>query len=79
MPDDELAEMRTTLEAEAVNPMELKKRLARDLVTQFHDPQTSHCGPKATSKARTSVAMAPEEAQVISLPEWVEKLREEAG
>ena len=37
IPDSELAEMRQTLEASGVNPMELKKRLARELVSQFHN------------------------------------------
>ena len=37
IPDDELAEMRRAVGGEEVNPMELKKRLARELVTQFHD------------------------------------------
>ena len=35
--DEEIEEMRLTLGGGAVNPMELKKRLARELVTQFHD------------------------------------------
>ena len=35
--DDEISEMRTALDAGSVNPMELKKRLARELVAQFHD------------------------------------------
>ena len=35
--DDEITEMRTALDAGSVNPMELKKRLARELVAQFHD------------------------------------------
>jgi tyrosyl-tRNA synthetase len=35
--DDEIDEMRKALDNDAVNPMELKKRLARELVTQFHD------------------------------------------
>ena len=33
--DKELSEMRTALASSGVNPMELKKRLARDLVAQF--------------------------------------------
>jgi tyrosyl-tRNA synthetase len=37
IPDAELAEMRRALAAEEVHPMELKKRLAREIVTQFHD------------------------------------------
>jgi len=36
VPDDELAEFRQALDNDAVNPMELKKRLARDIVTQLH-------------------------------------------
>ncbi len=35
--EDEISEMRTALDAGSVNPMELKKRLARELVAQFHD------------------------------------------
>ena len=35
--DEEIEEIRLTLGDGSVNPMELKKRLARELVTQFHD------------------------------------------
>ena len=35
--DDELEEMRQSLDGASVNPMELKKRLARELVGQFYD------------------------------------------
>jgi len=35
--DDELAQLRAELDAQSVNPMVLKKRLAREIVTQFHD------------------------------------------
>ncbi len=44
VPDEELKEFRKALEGNAVNPMELKKRLARELVTQLYDQ-------KATTKA----------------------------
>ena len=37
VPDAELSEFRQALDNEAVNPMELKKRLARELVTQLYD------------------------------------------
>ncbi len=37
VPDPDLDEMAKQLEAQAVNPMALKKRLAIDIVTQFHD------------------------------------------
>jgi len=36
VPDDELAEMRGRMASQSVNPMDLKKRLAADIVTQFH-------------------------------------------
>ena len=37
IPDAEIDEMRQALAAGSVNPMELKKRLARELTAQFHD------------------------------------------
>jgi tyrosyl-tRNA synthetase len=37
IPDKELAGMKQQLEAQSVNPMDLKKLLALDIVTQFHD------------------------------------------
>ena len=39
--DDEIEEMRRALDGATVNPMELKKRLARELVTQFHDVEAA--------------------------------------
>ena len=36
--DDELEEMSKSLEGDSVNPMELKKRLAREITDQFHGP-----------------------------------------
>lgn len=36
IPDEELAYLRKQLEERAVNPMEVKKRLAREIVAQFH-------------------------------------------
>ncbi len=37
VPLDEIAEMKHAAAANAVNPMDLKMRLAREVVTQFHD------------------------------------------
>ena len=36
IPDEELAAIRRQLEKRSVNPMEIKKRLAREIVAQFH-------------------------------------------
>ena len=44
VPDEELEEMRRDLDAQSVNPMELKKRLAREITGQFH-------GGEETTKA----------------------------
>jgi len=41
VPDGEQAEFRKQLEDGAVNPMVLKKRLARELVTQFYDAEAA--------------------------------------
>ena len=37
VPDEELAEFKQALDNNAVNPMELKKRLARELISQLYD------------------------------------------
>jgi len=41
VPEKELAEFRQQLAAQAVNPMTLKKRLAREIVTQFHSSESA--------------------------------------
>lgn len=37
VPDEELKEFKQQIDSQSVNPMDLKKRLAREIVTQFHD------------------------------------------
>jgi tyrosyl-tRNA synthetase len=37
VPDAELSEIRTQLKEQSVNPMHLKQRLARELITQLYD------------------------------------------
>ncbi|MFH0914698.1 MAG: tyrosine--tRNA ligase [Chloroflexota bacterium] len=41
VPDEEIARFRRQLESNAVNPMELKKRLGREIVTQLYDQKTA--------------------------------------
>ncbi|MCI0795644.1 MAG: tyrosine--tRNA ligase [Chloroflexi bacterium] len=67
LPDGELSEMRSALEAGSVNPIEFKKRLAADLVTQFHD------APSAISAAEyfeltVQRSQVPEDIPVFVLP-----------
>lgn len=37
VPDEEIAEFRQQLSTDSINPMELKKRLGREIVSDFHD------------------------------------------
>jgi tyrosyl-tRNA synthetase len=41
VPEQEIAEFKKRLETNSINPMDLKKRLAHELVTQFHDKQAA--------------------------------------
>jgi len=41
VPDKELEEFRTELDSQSVNPMVLKKRLAREIVAEFHDQKAA--------------------------------------
>lgn len=41
VPDEELAEFRSQLSEQSVNPMLLKQRLAREIVAQFHGPEAA--------------------------------------
>lgn len=41
VPYPEIIEMRDSLESDSVNPMELKKQLAHELVSQFHSPSAA--------------------------------------
>jgi tyrosyl-tRNA synthetase len=41
VPDEELNEFRQQLDGQSVNPMLLKKRLAREIVTQFHNAKAA--------------------------------------
>jgi tyrosyl-tRNA synthetase len=41
VPDDEVAAIRESVEKRAANPMEAKKRLAREITAQFHDERSA--------------------------------------
>ena len=41
VPDEELSKFRQALDKETINPMELKKRLARELVSQLYDQKAA--------------------------------------
>ncbi|NIU62275.1 MAG: tyrosine--tRNA ligase, partial [Pseudomonas stutzeri] len=41
IPDKELADIREALRTRSLNPMELKMRLAREIVAQFHSDEAA--------------------------------------
>ena len=47
VPDEELKEMKQQIESQSVNPMLLKKRLAREIVAQFHSVEEANGGGRA--------------------------------
>ena len=67
VPDAEIAEMRAALESDAVNPMELKKRLARELVTQFHDAEQAAAAERSFERT-VQQGETPDEMPVFTLP-----------
>jgi tyrosyl-tRNA synthetase len=69
VPDEELVEMGLAMEAQSVNPMELKKRLAREIVGQFHDGAASaRQAEKAFERAVQRGEVAEEDMQLIAAP-----------
>jgi tyrosyl-tRNA synthetase len=70
VPDEELAEMREALRASSVNPMELKMRLAREIVGQFHSPEAARQAEKRFTKVFRRREL-PEEMQELVIPKTV--------
>jgi len=67
VPDEELAEMQEALRARSVNPMELKMRLAREIVGQFHSPDGAREAEERFTKVFRKREL-PEEVQELPLP-----------
>ncbi|MBI4288809.1 MAG: tyrosine--tRNA ligase [Chloroflexi bacterium] len=71
--DDELARFRSDLEGDTVNPMDLKKRLAREIVTQFHSSEAARAGEQHFESV-VQRRQVPE-----NIPEFVLSLPVDAG
>ena len=67
IPDDEIDEMRQALDAGSVNPMELKKRLARELTAQFHDAAAAREAERAFERTIQRGAL-PDDIAEYELP-----------
>jgi tyrosyl-tRNA synthetase len=66
--DEELAEFRKGLENDSVNPMVLKKRLAREIVEQFHDKKAAK-DAEARFEKTVQRKEVPEEIVEVSVQE----------
>jgi tyrosyl-tRNA synthetase len=67
VPDKELEELRQQLDSQSVNPMLLKKRLAREIVAQFYSRQVSIWAEQHFTRVFQKREM-PEEIPEYSLP-----------
>jgi len=70
VPDEELAEMQEALRTRSVNPMELKMRLAREIVGQFHSPEAAREAEERFTKVFRKREL-PEEMQDLIVPKSV--------
>jgi len=68
VPDEELDEFRQELAHDTVNPMELKKRLARELVTQLYDQKAATEAEEYFRKVVQEKEL-PEEIQQVKITE----------
>jgi tyrosyl-tRNA synthetase len=66
VPDEELTELGKQLESGAANPMELKKRLARDLVAQLHGGEAAREADEHFSRVFQKREM-PEEVEEVKV------------
>jgi len=67
VPDKELAEFRQQLAAQSVNPMILKKRLAREIVSQFHGTEAARKA-EADFESEIQRGETPQEIITYSIP-----------
>jgi len=75
VPDGELKEFREQLAAQTVNPMVLKKRLARELVTQLYDQKAAGEAEEHFSKVFQKREVPEEIRQVKITEELLQKIK----
>ena len=86
LPDEELTYIRKQLDEKSVNPMQVKKRLARDIVRQFHGEAAAdeaaaeferrHQAGQAPSEPSADERMAAQVRDLFSQPGGVLKVRD---
>ena len=67
VPDHELGEMGRAMDEESINPLQLKKSLARELVTQFHDAEAAQ-GAQEYFERTVQRGETPEDLDLYELP-----------
>jgi tyrosyl-tRNA synthetase len=68
VPADELMAIGREMETGAVNPMQLKKRLGRDIVSQFHDAATAQQAEESFESTYQRGDVSEDEITTISAP-----------
>jgi len=75
VPDEELAEFRRELENDTVNPMVLKKRLAREIITQLYDQKAATEAEEHFARTVQRKEVPEEIRQVKMTPELLQKIK----
>ena len=75
VPDEELNNFRQRFEAETVNPMELKKRLAREIVTSLYDQKAATESEEQFEKVVQRKELPEEIRQVKITEELLQKIK----
>ena len=75
VPDEELGEFRQELSNETINPMMLKKRLAREIVTQLYDQKAANEAEEHFVKVFQKKELPEEIRQVKITPELLKKVK----
>jgi len=75
VPDEELAEFRQELAAETINPMLLKKRLAREIVTQLYTQKAATEAEEHFTRVFQKKELPEEIRQVKMTPELLKKVK----
>ena len=68
IPDEELADLHRAIEEQSANPMDLKKRLASELVTQFHDSEAARSSESHFERT-VQRGEVPEDVETFVLPQ----------
>lgn len=75
VPDEELEQIRQDIEQAKVNPMELKKRLAREVVTQLYDGNAAGEAEGHFARVVQNKETPDEIKQIVLTPELMEKIQ----